>query len=106
MSDDALLTDKPVLTRKEHQCFGCLRVFPAGSRMQYWSGVFDGDFGAGYSCDTCNQFMKLGIGEDNYDGLFREGFVREMLRKDQTPEQLLEEEKRCISSSKTVSQTA
>ena len=41
---------KWVTTRKKHQCFGCLRKFPAGSEL--WRCVFT-DGGSAYSIYTC-----------------------------------------------------
>lgn len=55
--------------------------------MHYWSGIYDGDFGSVHYCRTCEDIMNLSEPDD--EG-WPEGFVREMLDKDQTPEQLLE----------------
>lgn len=81
------LTDKIVVTRKPHVCFSCFRKFPKGTEMRYWSGVSQGDFNSVYSCHTCEKIMDK---MEQYDDGYPEGFVRDMLEKDQTPEQLLE----------------
>ena len=76
-----------VKTKKQHQCFSCLRIFPSNTKMNYSAGIYEGDFSAGYSCMTCVDIMNRC--EHESEG-YSEGFVREMLEKDQTPEQLLE----------------
>ena len=38
-----VLTQKLVKTRKPHTCFGCGRVFPAGTRMEF-STIADGGY--------------------------------------------------------------
>ena len=89
-----ILQDKDVVTRKEHQCFACLRTFPKGTKMNV-RVVVDDYIGRLYSCDTCKKLMKLepdALG-DVYDG-FQEGCVAEVVAEDdsfKTPEDYLEE---------------
>lgn len=83
------LTDKIVITRKPHVCFSCLRKFPEGTEMRYWTGMTSDGFNSVYCCETCDKIMDKYPWDDDGDG-YPEGFVREMLEKDQTPEQLLE----------------
>lgn len=83
------LKNKTVLTKKMHRCFSCIRSFPAKTKMNYWVGIYEGDFNALYACVTCVEIMNMRQ-DENADG-FEHGFVNEMLEKDQTPEQLLEE---------------
>lgn len=83
------LTDKIVITRKPHVCFSCLRKFPEGTEMRYWTGTTSDGFYSVYCCKTCNKIMDKSCYYDDDDG-YPEGFVREMLAPGQTPEQLLE----------------
>lgn len=76
---------KQVKIRKTQNCYSCLRKFEPGIKMTYWVGIYEGDFGACYCCDTCSEIMKFN--KDEYE--YSEGYVDEMLNKGQTPEQLL-----------------
>ncbi len=51
-------TSRFVTTRKPHQCWGCAETFPAGTRMDYVAGVFDGDFSSTYYCETCSEYLS------------------------------------------------
>lgn len=82
------LTNKNVVIRKQRQCFSCFRVFPTGTKMNYNSGVYEGDFSAVYSCMTCVEIMNMP--QDPDENTFPEGYVAEMLEKGETPEQLIE----------------
>ena len=82
------LSNKTVVVRKQRQCFSCLRVFPTGTKMNYWSGISEGDFSSVYSCMTCVEIMNMP--QDPDEDTFPEGYVREMLEKGETPEQLIE----------------
>ncbi len=44
-------------TRKDHKCWGCLEKIPTGSRALYVAGTVDGEFGAAYYCEKCDEFM-------------------------------------------------
>lgn len=46
-----------VITRKEHKCEGCFDKIPAGSKVEYFKGRFDGDWYSYYLCDPCNDFV-------------------------------------------------
>lgn len=85
-----ILQDKLVKTRKEHYCFSCLRRFPIGTDMWYWSGIYEGDFNSSYTCKTCKEIMSL----DKENNVFEEGYVDNWLNKGQTPEELLLELKK------------
>lgn len=88
---DITLKNKDVKIRKARQCFSCLRKFEIGTVMNYWAGKADGDFYTNYSCLTCKEIMQL----DPYpDEGFPEGFVKEMLPKDFSPELYLSELKK------------
>lgn len=79
---------RKVTIRKPHRCWGCRRLYEKGQQLYYWSCVEDGRFGHGYTCDTCEEIMKL---DDEHDNEYPKGFVADNLNKDQTPEQLLQE---------------
>jgi hypothetical protein len=67
-----VLSDRNVVTRKSHMCFGCLRTFPKGMKMHYQTNIYDGSFCAIYSCPTCDALMKyLEPSDEGYE----EGFV-------------------------------
>jgi len=52
------LSEKTVMTRKEHHCFGCARKFPKGSRLQVITSVDGGEIGRAYWCDTCQEYWR------------------------------------------------
>ncbi len=93
------LTNKNVVIRKEHLCFSCHRRFPIGTKMRYWTGLVEGDFNSVYSCETCDEIIKLTPREFFDDGIIPDGFVRETLNKNQTPEELLQILKECNQTS-------
>lgn len=80
------LSSKNVKTKKEHTCYSCGRPFPKGTKMNYWAGLYEGDFCAVYSCMTCVEIMNM-----SDETAFPEGYVYEILDKGQTPEQFLEQ---------------
>ncbi len=80
------LKEKFVKIRKPKICHGCLRKFETGTKMYYWVGISDGDFGDCYMCETCSSLMGVIKSEDGYSV----GFVAEELNRGETPEQLLE----------------
>ena len=87
-----LLTQK-VKTRKDRQCFACLRKFKAGTKMTTQTVVNDdGDIYTLHYCDTCDQLMANF--KDSFldnDDLFQEGCVSETITEFpvETPEELL-----------------
>lgn len=85
-----VLNPHKVVTRKEHQCFGCCRFFPPKSIMQR-SGVSDGGtVWTCYLCETCSDISRsmrygdeFGMGDLN----------QEALRVEQQPAKIKEEQK-------------
>jgi hypothetical protein len=73
-----------VVTRKLRECNFCFRKFQIGTKMNYWVGIFDGEFCSSYACETCQEIMSL-----DSESAFPEGYVNDMLDKDETPEKLL-----------------
>ena len=61
---DQTLTVKEVKTRKKHRCAICLRRIRKGARAVYWSGVYDGDFQAGYAHGVCEHLFHTACGGD------------------------------------------
>lgn len=51
------LKHKEVKIRKPHKCFGCRREFGIGTKMIYWTSIYDDHFCSGYSCKTCDEIM-------------------------------------------------
>ena len=80
------ISSKDVVTRKEHQCFSCYRVFPKGTKMNRNTSSDMGTIFTVHSCMTCNTIIESER-EDEYP----DGYVDGMLRKGQTPEDLLQE---------------
>lgn len=52
-----VLTDKTVITRKSHQCWGCGHVYEKGSKMQYNTYAGEGTVTSAYWCETCNYII-------------------------------------------------
>ena len=70
---------KWVKTRKEHWCHGCCRKFPVGSRLNYCSGLFDGEFYSCYYCKVCDDYINEHR-KDFEDGI-AEGDVKEVMNE-------------------------
>lgn len=48
--------ERPIkATRKDHQCFECQAIIPAGSACTAWSGVYMGDFNSGHFHTDCGE---------------------------------------------------
>lgn len=45
-------------TRKPHRCFGCGKVYPAGSKMIHAAYTDGGRADSCYWCETCNEYMN------------------------------------------------
>ena len=57
---NTVLTEKIVRTRKPHNCWGCLREFPRGTRM--WLNVIDEKpLTTYYYCMTCTALLQEGM---------------------------------------------
>ena len=68
-----LLNSRLVKTRKPHKCFGCDRVFPAGTIMELSSVVDDGTLFGSYLCDTCLEIVSdFPLGEEFCRGDLRD----------------------------------
>lgn len=52
-----LIREKLVKTRKDHICFGCGRLFPAGTNMSFNVTAEDGVANNFYLCDTCQDVV-------------------------------------------------
>lgn len=84
------LTYKEVTIRTPHKCWGCLREFSIGSKMNYWSCVDGSRINSGYSCKTCDEIQKIII-DPMYDDGIQQGEIASECAKGQTPEELLAE---------------
>ena len=74
-----IISTKEVNTRKAHQCFACLRTYPAGTKMRRQVNVID-DIYSVYSCQTCDTIMSefRDLCEDPVEGWYPEGCVAEL----------------------------
>lgn len=64
---------KDVKIKKQQQCFSCFREFPIGTKMRYWSGLYEGDFNSNYTCSDCREIMSR-----SDEHCFEGGYVNEM----------------------------
>lgn len=53
-----VLTDKLVITRKPHRCFGCGRLFPAGTKLKLIESVDSGEWHRIYFCPVCEKVVR------------------------------------------------
>ena len=53
-----IIITKDVITRKEHSCWGCMRTFPAKTKMEVSVCVDDGALLRTYHCKDCRDFMN------------------------------------------------
>jgi len=87
-----VLSYKIVKTRKQHQCFSCLRYFPEKTEMTSCTFIADGSIWTKYQCEDCHELFDEdgGLFKDE-DGGFVEGCVNEKLHDFgvSTPEELL-----------------
>ena len=72
---------KNVTTRKEHQCFACLQIFPPKTEMNRSVNVSDGEIYSIYMCITCEKIIQHLDINDYYDG-FDEGCVLDAAQED------------------------
>ncbi len=57
MSWTTLECNHQVKTRKAHVCEGCGRLWPAGTLMETWTGLWEGEKpGRSYLCLVCDRF--------------------------------------------------
>ena len=85
------ITDKTVITRKPHYCDACLRKFPKGTQMRVQVNLVDNEIDTWRECPTCRELLskhREQFNPDEYD-VVTEGCVRSILKKGQTPEDLL-----------------
>lgn len=89
MSDSITFKYKPVKIRKDRNCVSCYRKFASGSKMIYWAGLTEGDFGYVYLCPTCDEIYQKQ--QPDYDYAPFDSYLIEVRdNKEQTPEQLLD----------------
>lgn len=62
-----IVTQKEVITRKEHKCFGCARNFPRNTKMLRETVKDDIIFTA-YLCKTCQEVMNERSGDEFCEG--------------------------------------
>jgi hypothetical protein len=66
------IKDKSVKTRKEHDCWGCMKIFPKGTIMNRQTNSNDGIIESIYWCESCEKllstlepFEEIGYGDFN-----------------------------------------
>ena len=87
-----VLSEKEVVTKKDHACFACCRTFPAGTKMTHQTNIIDGDFCSVYTCQTCKKLLMIARDElIDDDHNFPERCVREAVYEARlkTPEEWL-----------------
>ena len=57
------LTNKLVITRKPHTCWGCAIQYPKGTKMQYLTQAEGGTILTSYWCKTCRTYWNEYMGE-------------------------------------------
>ena len=62
-----IITYKEVVTRKEHKCFGCARIFPRNTKMLRETIKDDIIFTA-YLCLTCQKIVCDRSGDEFCEG--------------------------------------
>ncbi len=87
-----VLRVKKIRTRKDRQCFACLRQFKTGSNMVSITCA-EGGIWTIYQCETCRELFDLYPDSLlNNDGIFDEGCVADAISQIplvDTPEELL-----------------
>jgi uncharacterized protein with PIN domain len=67
----AVISSKSVVTRKEHDCWGCARKMPKGSKMEAVNEADNGTISTFYWCEVCQSYWdkhmeqgdEVGFGE-------------------------------------------
>ena len=54
-----IMSEKFVITRKAHECWGCHRKFDKGSNMSKQVATDMGGIWTTYTCETCHKLIKL-----------------------------------------------
>ncbi len=76
------LSQKLVTTRKPHQCWGCEKVFPAGTKLSCVTTADGGEFNTVYWCARCQEVLQEhGEDIDRYDDGLLLGEVAEYERE-------------------------
>jgi hypothetical protein len=92
MGDSITFKIKTVTIKKPRQCLSCYRKFELNSKMIYWVGLTEGDFGTLYMCPACYDIYNFSLKDVDIDDYppFESNFIELRDFKEQTPEQLLE----------------
>ena len=87
--------EREVTNKKPHKCFGCGRVFGIGWKMRDMAWHWDGDFGHGRICPTC-QYIVDHPDFDNDDGYEQGSLFSEAVQIERDAVKLDLQEKTCI----------
>ena len=74
-----ILENKRVITRKQHQCWGCNRKFPKGSSMSVFVSAENGNIVRSYWCNDCERVWDKykNCGDEIGDGELIENYPEE-----------------------------
>ena len=73
----SVLTGKVVITRKPHDCWGCGRTIPAGTKMGVSTNVGGGRIYSCYWCPVCEEYMSVFAMWECFEGELRFNDERE-----------------------------
>jgi hypothetical protein len=59
------IENKSVITRKEHQCWGCARKMPKATKMRVIKVADSGRVTSSYWCETCNAYWAKHCDHDD-----------------------------------------
>lgn len=82
-----VLNQREVKIRKPRRCYGCMEVFPIGSKMEYQAGTYEDGFWTCYHCEYCTM-IKKGFKREDYEDGYAEGWFHDMREsKGQNPKE-------------------
>jgi|SRR6478672_113203 len=60
------LSEKTVVTRKPHDCWGCGESFPPGSKLRYIFSIWQDEPCSIYYCDLCDHLTDIDDCDEGY----------------------------------------
>jgi len=72
-----LIVSKKVITRKPHNCWGCRKEYPVGSKLERNVSIDGGEIMIAYFCDDCQDYINNMDSLDAQDG-FEYGQIADM----------------------------
>ena len=71
-----ILTNKTVVTRKPHKCWGCAEIYEKGSTMRYNTYADEGSMHSAYWCETCDHIIKNWYNHWDLEDGIKEGSIK------------------------------